>query len=192
MMVYLILFYRFFLTGLMAVGGGLATLPFLQEIGADTGWFTAGDLADMIAVSESTPGPIGVNMATYVGYRVGNMHYGFLGGLLGGTVATLSLVLPSLLVMLAIAKVMAQFKESPVVKALFRGLRPASMAMITVAGISVARIVLVDLGAASVAGLFRWMNILVFIGLYLAMKKWKLHPIAYIGISAVIGVVLGL
>lgn len=191
-MIYFTLFYRFFLAGALAVGGGLATLPFLQEIGADTGWFTPGDLANMIAISESTPGPIGVNMATFVGFHVGSEHYGFLGGLLGGIITSIGLVLPSLLVMLAIARVMTAFKDSPLVKAAFRGLRPASMAMITVAGLSVARITLVNLGADSLAGMLRWANILVFLGLFLAMKKWKLHPIAYIGISALIGMVLGL
>ena len=124
-MIYLTLFVRFFLTGLMAVGGGLATLPFLQEIGHDTGWFTSMDLANMIAVSESTPGPMGVNMATYVGYHVGSEHYGVLGGILGGTVATLSLILPSLIVILIVVRVLDAFKESRLVQAIFRGLRPA-------------------------------------------------------------------
>ena len=122
-MIYLTLFVRFFLTGLMAVGGGLATLPFLQEIGHDTGWFTSMDLANMIAVSESTPGPMGVNMATYVGYHVGSEHYGVLGGILGGTVATLSLILPSLIVILIVVRVLDAFKESRLVQAIFRGLR---------------------------------------------------------------------
>ena len=191
-MVYLTLFYRFFVAGALAVGGGLATLPFLQEIGADTGWFTSGDLATMIAVSESTPGPIGVNMATYVGFHVGEAHYGLAGGLLGGFIATLGLVLPSFLVMLALVQVLAQFRESPLVKALFRGLRPASMAMITAAGLSVASIALLDLSAGSLAQTVRWVNLALFAGLFFAMKRWKLHPIAYICIAAVLGVVLGL
>ena len=190
-MVYFQLFYRFFFTGLLAVGGGLATLPFLQEMGSATGWFNAGDLANMIAVSESTPGPIGVNMATFVGYHVGESQYGIPGGILGGVVATLSLILPSLIVMLIVARVLAAFKESRVVKALFRGLRPASVAMVTAAGLGVAAITLVDLNASGLE-VFKLPQILMFGALYLAMKKWKLHPIAYICIAAAAGAVLGL
>ena len=168
-MIYLTLFVRFFLTGLMAVGGGLATLPFLQEIGHDTGWFTSMDLANMIAVSESTPGPMGVNMATYVGYHVG-----------------------SLIVILIVVRVLDAFKESRLVQAIFRGLRPASMAMITAAGLSVAKVTLVNPSAAGIGEFFCVPQILCFAVLFFAMKKWKLHPIAYICIAAVVGVVLAL
>ena len=94
-MIYLQLFYNFFMTGLFAIGGGLATIPFLTDMGARTGWFSAGELANMIAISESTPGPMGVNMATYVGFH--------LGGVPGGIIATLGLVCPSILVILIIA-----------------------------------------------------------------------------------------
>lgn len=176
----------------MAVGGGLATLPFLQEIGHDTGWFTSMDLANMIAVSESTPGPMGVNMATYVGYHVGSEHYGVLGGILGGMVATLSLILPSLIVILIVVRVLDAFKESRLVQAIFRGLRPASMAMITAAGLSVAKVTLVNPSAAGIGEFFCVPQILCFAVLFFAMKKWKLHPIAYICIAAVVGVVLAL
>lgn len=94
-MSYLQLFYEFFKTGLFAIGGGLATIPFLTDMGTRTGWFTAGDLANMIAVSESTPGPMGVNMATYVGFHIG--------GILGGVIATLGLICPSIIVILIVA-----------------------------------------------------------------------------------------
>ena len=89
-MIYLRLFYEFFKTGLFAIGGGLATLPFLSDMADRTGWFTQAQLADMLAVSESTPGPVGVNMATYVGFETG--------GILGAVVATLGLVAPSVIV----------------------------------------------------------------------------------------------
>ncbi len=191
-MIYFTLFVRFFLTGLMAVGGGLATLPFLQEIGRDTGWFTSMDLANMIAISESTPGPMGVNMATYVGYHVGSEHYGIFGGILGGVVATLSLVLPSLIVILIVVKVLDAFKESKLVQAVFRGLRPASMAMIAAAGLSVAKVTLINTEAAGIGEFFCIPQIICFIALFFAMKKWKLHPIAYICIAAAVGVVLAL
>ena len=90
------LFWEFFKTGLFAIGGGMATVPFLQDISAKTGWFTSADLANMIAVSESTPGPMGVNMATYVGYTVGSQQLGGTGmGVVGAVVATLGLISPS-------------------------------------------------------------------------------------------------
>ena len=112
MMLYLKLFWEFFKAGLFAIGGGMATVPFLQEISRKTGWYTAGDLADMIAVSESTPGPIGVNMATYTGYTVG--------GPLGSVAATLGLVFPSLVVILIVAKILAAFRSDLVCRYLDR------------------------------------------------------------------------
>ena len=98
MMLYIRLFWEFFKAGLFAIGGGMATVPFLQDISRKTGWYTAGDLADMIAVSESTPGPIGVNMATYVGYTTVHSHYGPVAGILGAVVSTVGLVMPSVII----------------------------------------------------------------------------------------------
>ena len=100
-MIYLQLFFEFFKAGLFAIGGGLATIPFLTDIGQRTGWFTSGELANMIAISESTPGPMGVNMATYVGFHTG--------GIAGGVIATLGLVCPSILVILVIAGFLKKF-----------------------------------------------------------------------------------
>ena len=93
-MIYLQLFWEFFKTGLFAIGGGMATVPFLFDISARTGWFTASELANMIAVSESTPGPIGINMATYVGFETA--------GILGSVIATLGLVIPSIIIIVII------------------------------------------------------------------------------------------
>ena len=107
-MIYLLLFWEFFKTGLFALGGGMATVPFLFDIGARTGWFTASELADMIAISESTPGPIGVNMATYVGFRSA--------GVLGGSVATIGLVTPSVIIILIVAKILSRFRNNPIVR----------------------------------------------------------------------------
>ena len=98
------LFFEFFKAGLFAVGGGLATLPFLQEISQKTGWFTQNDLMDLIAISESTPGAIGVNAATYAGFHT----Y----GVIGGIVATFGLVCPSVIVIILFTKVLERFKES--------------------------------------------------------------------------------
>ena len=128
-MLYLQLFWEFFKTGLFAVGGGLATLPFLQDMADRTGWFTHAQLADMLAVSESTPGPIGVNMATYVGFTTG--------GIGGALVATIGLVTPSVIVILIVAAFLKAFRDSKWVSAAFYGLRPASTALVAAAGISV-------------------------------------------------------
>ena len=139
-MIYLRLFFEFFKTGLFSVGGGLATIPFLQDMGEKTGWFTNQELTTMIAVSESTPGPMGVNMATYVGYHMGSSAGlgGGLGGIVGAVIATLGLVAPSIIVILIIAKFLQRFRHSKLVEAAFSGLRPASTALIVVAGLSVA------------------------------------------------------
>ena len=130
-MIYLELFLRFFQTGLFSVGGGLATLPFLYEISNQTHWFSHADIADMIAISESTPGAIGINMSTYAGYITG--------GIFGGILATLSLAMPSVIIILIIARLLEKFENNPYVAKAFYGLRPASIAMISAAGINVVK-----------------------------------------------------
>ena len=137
MMLYLRLFAEFFCTGLFSVGGGLATIPFLQDMGQRTGWFTSHDLANMIAISESTPGPMGVNMATYVGFTSA--------GIPGSAIATLGLITPSIIVIIIVATVLRRFRDSKYVGAAFYGLRPASTGLIAAAGWSVISISLLDL-----------------------------------------------
>ena len=134
-MIYLRLFWEFFKTGLFAVGGGLATLPFIYDMSDRMGWFTYQQIADMIAVSESTPGPIGVNTATYVGYITG--------GLPGAIVATLGLVTPAIIIILIIASCLKKFRENRFVDHAFYGLRPASAGLIAAAGFSVVMLALV-------------------------------------------------
>ena len=184
-MLYLRLFYEFFKVGLFSIGGGLATIPFLTDLGARTGWFTAGELANMIAISESTPGPMGVNMATYVGFH--------LGGVPGGIVATLGLICPSILVILIIAGFLKKFRESRGVDAVFYGIRPASTALIAAALAEVCAIALVNTGTVfGTAGFFQWKAIFlaaaVFVCLQVKPLK-KLHPIVFIALSAVTGIV---
>lgn len=185
-MIYLRLIYEFFKTGLFAVGGGLATIPFLRDMGASTGWFTDADLTTMIAVSESTPGPMGVNMATYVGFHIA--------GIPGAVLATLGLITPSIIVILIIAGFLARFRQSRLVDAAFKGLRPASTALIAAAGLSVAKNVLLDLRGAetTLATLFRWPALLLAAAVFVCMRikpLSKLHPIVFIGVSAVLGAV---
>ena len=189
MMLLLQLFYRFAQIGLFAVGGGLATLPFLYDLMDRTGWFTVGDISNMIAVSESTPGPLGVNMATYVGNVTG--------GILGGAVATIGLITPSIIVIILVSKVLDKFKDSKTVKAVFYGLRPASMAMIASAGLLVAKQAFLQvepsafgsIGLAELSGIFDWKAMFFAALLWMLMTKYKKHPIFYIVLAAVIGIV---
>lgn len=199
-MIFLKLFYKFFSTGLFSVGGGLATLPFLQRMADETGWFTRAQLADMLAVSESTPGPIGVNMATYVGFTTGGIQWGIPGSILGALTATLGLVAPSIIVILIIAGMLNKFGESKLVKSAFYGLRPASVALIASAGLSVALEVFVKPGIleakwdiGKLLGYFDYRAIILAVILlvltrYVKFTK-KLHPICFIALSAVVGVV---
>lgn len=137
MILYLRLFYEFFKTGLFTIGGGMATVPFLYKMSTATGWFSHNDVANMIAVSESTPGPIGVNMATYIGFVTGMEQYGIFGAILGSIIATLGLITPSVIIILLIAIFLKNFKDNPYVKNAFYGLRPASAGLITAAGLTI-------------------------------------------------------
>ena len=180
------LFFEFAKVGLFAVGGGLATIPFLQDMGEATGWFANEQLTTMLAVSESTPGPIGVNMATYVGFETA--------GILGAVIATLGLITPSVIVIIIIAGFLQKFRSSKTVDAVFYGLRPASTALITSAGLSVALSIFVVVGGMEQHTFsMDWSAILLALAVFFAMK-WKplkkLHPIAFIGISALIGILL--
>ena len=177
-MIYLRLFWEFFKTGLFAIGGGMATLPFLHDIGEATGWFTQAQLMNMLAVSESTPGPIGINMATYVGFTVA--------GVPGAVIATLGEVTPSIIVILIIAALLRNFRENRYVDRAFYGLRPASTGLIGAACVSVVLEVLTNIVVASPG--------LILAAVLLALTNWvkptkNLHPIVFIAASAVVGVV---
>ena len=187
------LYFEFFKTGLFSVGGGMATIPFLQHMGETTGWFTNEDLTMMIAVSESTPGPLGINMATYVGYETAQIP--------GALVATLGVITPGIIIILLIASFLNKFRSSRSVEAVFSGLRPASTALIVAAGLSVAASVLLfhQSGGHAVGPeqyvpvyqVFYWRAVLLTMAAFAAMT-WtplkKLHPICYIAAAAVIGI----
>ena len=177
-MIYLQLFWEFFKTGLFAIGGGMATVPFLFDISAKTGWFTASELANMIAISESTPGPIGVNMATYVGFETA--------GILGGVIATLGLATPSVFIIMLVAKILTRFRDNPLVDTVFRYLRPAVIGLIIFALWQL--VPLTFLGAEK--------NILILpviafaVLLFCLLKFKKVHPIVWIGVGAVFGIIV--
>lgn len=188
-MIYFQLFFEFFKAGLFAVGGGMATLPFLYNISDKMGWFTYDQLSDMIAVSESTPGPIGVNMATYVGFSTG--------GFLGAIIATLGLVTPSIIIIIIISYFLKSFRENKYVDAAFYGLRPASTGLIAAAGMTVVTITLFNLDLFKSSGklidIFNWKSLILAIIIYVLsnnVKKTKnLHPVFFIACSAIIGII---
>lgn len=188
MILYLRLFWQFFKTGLFAVGGGLATLPFLYDMSGKTGWFTTAQLADMIAVSESTPGPIGVNMATYVGFETG--------GVLGSVIATLGLICPSIILILLIARALQQFRQNRYVDAAFYGLRPCSVGLIAAAGLLVVKIAVFDFELFGKTGVFADLfrpKALILAAVLLVLTRWVkalkgLHPIVFILGSALVGI----
>ena len=190
-MMLLRLFYEFFKVGLFAIGGGMATFPFLTDLAAKTGWYTQAQLVDMVAIAESTPGPIGVNTATYVGFTVA--------GIPGALTATIGLITPSVSIILIIARVLARFRDSKLVQNVFYGLRPASTGLIAAAGFSVVLLALTGAQVDSVRGLLHWQGSIHWPGILLAavllvltrkVKQTKnLHPVVFIALSAVVGIV---
>lgn len=180
-MILLRLFCEYFKVGLFSVGGGLATLPFLADMSERTGWFTAGELADMVAVAESTPGPLGVNMAAYVGFR--------LWGIPGSIVAVLGLIAPSILVVLVVAGFLQKFRQSRTVEAVFRGLRPASTGLMAFALLQVCSIALVNGGGETLS--IRWGAVILAVLVFAALQEKhlkKIHPIVFILLSAGVGI----
>lgn len=185
-MIYLMLAYEFFKAGLFAVGGGLATLPFLTQMSiSHPDWFTQEMLANMVAISESTPGPLGVNMATYVGYTTA--------GIPGALTATFALVCPSVIIIMLIYKVLEQYKNSPLVQSVFSGLRPATTGLIAAAGFSVFKMSVYTANAAGFFSGIHWLGILFFLVL-LWFREWKktskLHPIVFIAVGAAAGLLI--
>ena len=185
-MIYLQLFYNFFITGLFSIGGGLATLPFLYDLSDKTGWFTHAELANMLAVSESTPGAIGINMATYVGFETASLP--------GAVIATLGLIAPGIIIILIIAKILEKFRESRYVQWGLYGLRAASIALIAAAGLSVVQISLIhykSLGQSGVSALdiFDIKGLLLAVAILIGTLIWKkLHPVIWFLIAAAVGI----
>lgn len=169
-MIYGILFFEFFKIGLFAIGGGLVTIPFLFDLSQRFDWFSMTELTNMIAVSESTPGPIGINMATFAGFSAA--------GFVGGFLATVGLVFPSVVIMILIAKMMAKYSCNVRVQNILGGIRPAVLALILFAGLQISKIALT--GSAE----------LLFFAAFLAMIRiWKKSPILYICLAAVLGII---
>lgn len=177
---------RFFYVGLFSIGGGLATLPFLQSMGESTGWFGPADVSNMVAISESTPGPMGINMATYIGYNVA--------GVPGSILASLSLIAPSVVIIIIISKILVKFRDSKYVENAFYGLRPASLALISAACYAVAKLAFFKSDIFAKTGsfiqAFDYKSIILCVVLFVLIKLIKkAHPIVFIAAAAVVGIV---
>lgn len=185
-MKYLILAIEFFKTGLFAIGGGLTTIPFLFEMGSKYNWFTNNELVNMIAISESTPGPIGINIATYVGYKVG--------GYFGAVIATLSEILPAVITITIIASLVAKLKDNPTVKKIMTYVRPCTFALLTAAFFNIFfnSVIFLDVikNTNNIMSGIDIKVIIIFITIVLLKLKTKFHPLIYICISALLGVIL--
>lgn len=181
-MIYLTLAIEFFKIGLFSIGGGMATLPFLMDLTTRYDWYTASELANMVAISESTPGPVGINMATYAGYNAA--------GVPGAIVATLSLTAPALIIIVVIAKFLENFSENPTVKAVFYGIRPTVAALIGYAVWELLKIALISTtGGVTQVDYTSLFICLGTFGLLQVKQLKKLHPLVWIASGAVIGIV---
>ncbi|MDR1428690.1 MAG: chromate transporter [Spirochaetaceae bacterium] len=183
-MILLLLFVEFFKIGLFAIGGGLATLPFLYHLADTYDWLSYESIANMIAVSESTPGAIGVNMATYTGFQCA--------GIPGGVIATLGLVCPSIIVILIVARILKSFKENPFVQSVFGGFRPAAAGLIAAAVFGVIKLTLYNGAAARWYEFIRLPELILTVILFVLIHTLKKHPIIYIALAGAAGMVLGL
>lgn len=170
-MIYLRLYWEFFKIGLFSIGGGLATLPLLQQVIEKYGWITNQQLLDMIAVAESTPGPIGINVATFVGYDTAD--------LVGGLVAPIGLATPSVIIILVIARYFIKFNQHPVVRGALSGIRPAVAGLIG--------FVAFEVGSGEL--LFSLKGSLLFLILLYLINRFNQHPILYLLGAGLVGII---
>ncbi len=181
-MIFLVLLLTFFKIGAITFGGGYAMLPMVQEAVAKKGWMTAAELIDFVAVSESTPGPFAINIATFVGAETG--------GLLGAACATLGVVLPSFIIILIVARIYDKFQSSKLVKGMMKGLKPAVVGLIGAALVSMCKTVLFTSGFASFTDYTLYISLGIFAVMSVLAFK-KVHPIVIVCLSAGIGIGCG-
>jgi chromate transporter len=181
----LYLFITFFRIGLFAIGGGLATLPFLFDLADKSdGWLTREMIGNMLAVAQSSPGAVGVNLSSYTGMRYA--------GIGGAYAAALGLITPSIIIIIIVSKMLKAFKENAVVKSFLAGFKPAATALISVAGLGAISLSLWNSAASSWLDFIRWKETLIFAVFFLLVYKKKKHPIVYIIGAGIAGVVLKL
>lgn len=193
-MILIKLFLTFFKIGAFTFGGGYAMLPLIQEAVLTNGWLRSQELIDFIAVSESTPGPFAINIATYVGTHLGTIEFeSFWGGIIGAVCATTGVVLPSFIIILIVAHFFEKFKESRTVKGCMSGLKPAVVGMIASAVLSVGHTALFPDGfsAAEVSDYAFICSIITVLVSAVMVFKIKLHPILVILIAAAMGIASG-
>lgn len=189
-MIFLQLFYTFFKIGLFGFGGGYAMLSMIQgEVVTRYGWVSSQEFTDMVAISQMTPGPIGINSATYVGYTaVCNAGYSMGYGVLGSSIATFAVVLPSFILMLLISRFFLKYQKHPSVEAVFKGLRPAVVGLLASAAL-----VLMNgenFGSWDTDRYTFIISIIIFIIAFIGTYKYKIHPIAMIVIMGIAGLIL--
>ena len=186
----LYLFATFFKIGLFAIGGGLATLPFLFEIADNSsginagGWLTREMIGNMLAVAQSSPGAIGANLSAYVG-----LSYA---GIPGGYVAAFGLVAPSIIIIIIVARMLNAFKENAIVKSLFGGFRPAAAGLLSAVGFGAIALSLWNAAAPEWYEYIRWKETIIFAVLFFLIYRYKKHPVLYIAAAGVTGIVLKL
>ena len=186
-MIFLQLFYTFFQIGLFGFGGGYAMLSMIQgEVVTRYGWLTTSEFTDIVAISQMTPGPIGINSATYVGYTaVVNAGYSHMIGVLGSIVATFSVVLPSFILMILISRFFLRYQKHPAVAAVFSGLRPGVVGLLAAASL-----VLMN-GENFGTDIYQIViSIILFISVFVASYKYKVHPILLIVLCGLAGFIL--
>ena len=185
-MIFLQLFYTFFKIGLFGFGGGYAMISMIQgEVVTRHEWLSSNEFTDIIAISQMTPGPIGINSATYVGYSaVVNAGYSHAIGILGSTIATVSVVLPSFILMVLISKFFLKYQKHPIIASEFEGLRPGVVGLLAAAAL-----VLMN---GENFGTYNWQiltSIILFAGTFIASYRYKVNPILLIVICGIIGYV---
>lgn len=198
-MIYLALFWEYFKIGLFTIGGGYAMLPLVTQTVLNRGWMTEQELINFVGVAESTPGPFAINLATFVGNTVGSRDYGVLGGILGATVATVAVVLPSLVIIIIVTKLLDKFKNSKYVNGALSGIKPVVVGLILSAVVTVGcKVILPQLNfkALSADGFsqFNWISLIIAVCVFalsnIKIKKKKIHPILLIIASAAVGIVI--
>jgi chromate transporter len=183
-MTLLFLFVRFAQIGLFSIGGGLATLPFLYQLAAGSDWLTVEMIGNMLAVAQSLPGAIGVNLAGYTGFEYAVFP--------GAFIAALGLVSPSIVIIIIGARVLAAFKQNTLVQAVFSGLRPAAGGLLLAAGFGAIKMALYNSDFSVWYEALRWKELLLFAALFFFIHRFKTHPIISIAIAGIAGIVLGL
>ena len=187
-MIYFLLFYEFFKIGLFSIGGGYATIPFLYHISEIYNWYSAKELVDMLAVSSITPGPVGINVATFAGYKTT--------GIFGSLLATSALIIPSFLIVILISKLLNKFKENFYVQSILYSIKPAGCALIASVGYRLFNeYILRDTNSFDINNLSAFIDIkalILLIGLFIMSIKIKKDPLVYLAVAAICGILFHL